>query len=64
MNKNTKKALQEFTDAVADLAGSVVREIGVKAAGDIISACAKLRQTLENDETLPMTPATVKGLGK
>ena len=53
MNENSKKALQEFSDAVAELAGAVVREIGVKTAGDIISACAKLKQTLENDETLP-----------
>jgi hypothetical protein len=53
MNTNTKQALQEFTDAVADLAGAVVREIGVKAAGDIISTCAKLKQSLENDETIP-----------
>jgi hypothetical protein len=53
MNENSKKALQEFTDAVSELAAGLVREIGVKAAGDIFSACAKLKQTLESDETLP-----------
>jgi hypothetical protein len=53
MNENTKKALQEFTDAVAYLASALVRDIGIKEAGEIISKCAKLKQTLENDETIP-----------
>ena len=53
MNENSKKALQEFTDAVAELAAGVIHMIGVESAGEIISKCAKLKQTLENDETLP-----------
>lgn len=53
MNNNTKKALQEFAEAVTQLAVSVSSVCGTNVLTEVARATEKLQKALDKDETMP-----------
>ncbi len=55
MNSNTKQALIEFTHQVQNLVAATVVQIGIQTASEVLTACVKLEQALNTDETITET---------
>lgn len=53
MNENTKEALKEMIIGVEMIVQSMLPQIGMTDAEDIINKCEKAKKALDADETIP-----------